>query len=186
MKDYLHPRYHPSGSCDASHSDERGLKQVVREISDVSTGPIRTDCAVNYGVLSCTGYTGCVVDIQTKEGWLISRVWMSFSNTTPLLWCIQALNKDEATVSDYNENLQALLGSRFPSIAPARSQCLPSPPLTSSLLIFTVPLSSTPKALFLSAYLGPPRHLLNLNHSSDRERGDPGQRRWRNGGMMGL
>lgn len=86
---------------------------------------------------------------------------------------MRSLNWDKPTLSGYNENLQALHGSLFPSVTPARRQRLQSPRQTQiyHCSFSPSPFSSTPKALFPSVCLDLSLHLLNLNHSSDRERG---------------
>lgn len=133
--------------------------------------------AANLKLFSCIGHTGFVFHFKTKERCLISRVWMD-----SLIWqpCYDAFAPWTGT------KLRCLvLKKTLPRLAiPLRwySQKAASP-ITStdsalSLLNFIVPLSSTPQALFSSAYLDP-QHLLNFNHSSYREIGDPGQRRQR-------
>lgn len=134
--------------------------------------------AANLKLFSCIGHTGFVFHFKTKERWLISRVWMDSVIRQP---CYDAFAPWTGTKLRRLVRMKTLPRLTIPLRQYSQKAASPITSTDSDLspLNFTVPLSSTPQALFSSAYLDPPQHLSNFNHSSYREIGDPGQRRQR-------
>lgn len=136
--------------------------------------------AANLRLFNCIGHTGFVFQCKDKRALTYQPCLDGFCNTTPLLWCICSLDWDKVTPSGSNENPSTARDSP-PPVQPEGSVAHHLVWLRFIAAQFHRPplLHAPSSVLFSSAYLDPPQHLSNFNHSSYGEIGDPGQRRQR-------